>query len=482
MYSFHHQNCSGKFCIDRIITAEELQKQKPEDPRKVAEFSCNCKFPWLRELHGLTALMMSNSLNEKIFWLFVIGICAATSVQFVKWIMEEFSDNQFSTRITIIPVEKLKFPALVFCPKNGDNIHIPQLLTDMRSKIPNIPEDTAYDVMRYMIAGSGFDNVHEVDDWTDDKRFEMDDLFHRWRGNRTQLEMFNFVFEENGYTCEEMFQSCYAGSQTLDCCAIFEPTFVMMRGRCFRLIDNYYQQDVDETDKLTLYFERIQGELLGNTTRPQLVMYISDSNPEVGLYPRVYLSLNDWNRLRFTQRKVSMIPGHSQCSTAPINQGKSTCFVYNWINRVVVQPLNCTLPFFKTMLPYMANVPVCDPLPVVENYDDIVSTKIDSFRCLPACERVENNWQMMNSIDTSPSPGYGFRLEVSFNELEYENYVEISLTTIPRFISELGGQSGLFLGCSVMTFVQASLGIVVFIYRRIRQAYRSHVAIPFTVK
>ncbi|VDL79012.1 unnamed protein product [Nippostrongylus brasiliensis] len=427
--------------IDRIITAEEpIQKQKPEDPRKVAEFSCNCKFPWLRELHGLTALMMSNSLNEKIFWLFVIGICAATSVQFVKWIMEEFSDNQFSTRITIIPVEKLKFPALVFCPKNGDNIHIPQLLTDMRSKIPNIPEDTAYDVMRYMIAGSGFDNVHE------------------------------------------MFQSCYAGSQTLDCCAIFEPTFVMMRGRCFRLIDNYYQQDVDETDKLTLYFERIQGELLGNTTRPQLVMYISDSNPEVGLYPRVYLSLNDWNRLRFTQRKVSMIPGHSQCSTAPINQGKSTCFVYNWINRVVVQPLNCTLPFFKTMLPYMANVPVCDPLPVVENYDDIVSTKIDSFRCLPACERVENNWQMMNSIDTSPSPGYGFRLEVSFNELEYENYVEISLTTIPRFISELGGQSGLFLGCSVMTFVQASLGIVVFIYRRIRQAYRSHVAIPFTVK
>lgn len=120
--------------------------------------------------------------------------------------------------------------------------------------------------------------------------------------------------------------------------------------RCFRLVDDYYQQDYDETDRLTLYFQRIQGFLLGNTTRvssssldfwcsslqqysviepglidkdfqPQLVTYISDSNPEVGLYPRVYLSLNDYNRLRFVQRKVSMYPEHNLCSAAPLNQG-----------------------------------------------------------------------------------------------------------------------------------------------------------------
>ncbi|VDP42302.1 unnamed protein product [Heligmosomoides polygyrus] len=331
---------------------------------------------------------------------------------------------------------------LLGCWKGWRLKNLNLILVDMSMRIPRVPEDDAYDVLRYMIAGSGFDNL--------------DDLFHLWRGNRTQLEMFDFVFNENGYTCEEMFQSCYAGSQDLDCCAVFQPTFVMMRGRCFRLIDDYYQQDYDETDRLTLYFQRIQGFLLGNTTRPQLVTYISDPNPEVGLYPRVYLSLNDYNRLRFVQRKVSI------CSAliSPIVLGKSTCFVYNWVYRVVVEPLNCTLPFFKSMLPYMADVPVCEPLPVVENYDAITSTTIENFRCLPACERVENNWQIMSSIDTNPSPDYGFRLEASFSELEYEYYSEIRLTTIPRFISELGGQSGLFVGCSIMTLVQTLVYIM----------------------
>lgn len=49
-------------------------------------------------------------------------------------------------------------------------------------------------------------------------RFELDDLFHLWRGNRTQLEMFDFVFNENGYTCEEVRQSGDHYCSTLEKC------------------------------------------------------------------------------------------------------------------------------------------------------------------------------------------------------------------------------------------------------------------------
>ncbi|KIH59979.1 hypothetical protein ANCDUO_09778 [Ancylostoma duodenale] len=236
----------------------------------------------------------------------------------------------------------------------------------MRSRVPMIEDDVAYDVIRYLIAGSGIDNVR-VDVWDEEYRGKLDSVYKQWRGNRTQLHMFDYVFSQNGYTCQEakilrvhafppkepvviddfmkgkisifssyppycflgsdsvrtkmMFHLCYAGSRDLDCCKVFEPTFVMMRGRCFRLIDSYYQTDVDETDRLSVFFNRVQGPLLQNSTRPQLVTYITDHHPETGLYPRVYLSLNDWNRLRFVQRKISMIPENNLCSTDPLNQG-----------------------------------------------------------------------------------------------------------------------------------------------------------------
>lgn len=33
---------------------------------------------------------------------------------------------------------------------------------------------------------------------------EMAKLFRRWRGERGKLEFFRFIFETNGFTCEEV--------------------------------------------------------------------------------------------------------------------------------------------------------------------------------------------------------------------------------------------------------------------------------------
>ncbi|CAJ0601160.1 unnamed protein product [Cylicocyclus nassatus] len=351
----------------------------------------------------------------------------------------------------------------------------------MRLRVGDISDEVGYDVLRYLIAGSGIDNVN-VDKWTDENKFDLNNLFKKWRGNRTQGQMFDFVFDKNGYNCTEMFSECYEGSVTLDCCRIFEPTFVMMRGRCFRLVDDYYQRDVDETFKLSLFFKKIQGTLLGNNTRPQLIVHISDSYPEVGLYPRLYLSFNDWNRLHFSQRKIVMLPEHNSCSVDPRDQGKSTCFVYSWMNRVFVDSLNCTSPPFKAMLPYLATVPTCEPEIIVQNYKNVTSTVGDDYGCLPACQRTENRWRLTSSMDLSPVRQHAFRVEASFSELEYEEYTEIRLTTGVQLLSELGGQIGLFLGTSVMTFVQILLGISVLLYRKAKKVYIEDVNIALTLR
>ncbi|VDM63251.1 unnamed protein product [Angiostrongylus costaricensis] len=258
----------------------------------------------------------------------------------------------------------------------------------------------------------------------------------------------------------QLFSACWGGSQSLDCCSIFEPTYVMLRGRCFRLLDNYNQTDFDEIDKLSVLFNTVQSTPISRKTQPQVVMYIGDSHPEIGLYPRFYLNYHNWNRIRFTQRRISMLSDNPMCSVKPLDQGKSTCFVYNWIKHVLLSPLNCTLPYFKGMLSYVDDVPVCETSAVINDYHRIMSQKLDSYDCLAACERIENHMQMFTSPDYNRHINYSLRFESSFTELQYEHYSEIRLTTAAGFISELGGQSGLFVGCSVMSVIQFILSIL----------------------
>lgn len=71
----------------------------------------------------------------------------------------------------------------------------------------------------------------------------------------------------------------------------------------------------------------------------------------------------------------------------------------------------------------------------------------------------------MTSIDYDPDPSYMFRIEASFTYLEYEQYKEIRTTSTAGFISELGGQAGLFVGSSIMSFVQLFNSIFMQIYK-----------------
>ncbi|VDM63250.1 unnamed protein product [Angiostrongylus costaricensis] len=240
-----------------------------------------------------------------------------------------------------------------------------------------------------------------------------------------------------------MFIFCRAGPRHFDCCSAFAATFVMLRGRCFRLVEDLYQSDIYGTDNLLLYFNRLRGFLIRNTTGAQMIAHLGDSHVEVGLYPRLYLSVNNWNHLHFFQRKVSMVPEKNLCSTDPLNQGLHKGIVVH----------------FKQ--------PGCD-------------WKVDRLMvCLPACERVENHWQMTSNVDERALAQNGFGFEASFNEMEYEYYLETHTTTPARFISELGSQCGLFVGGSLMTLIQLFFTVVMFSFGFIRKAYRTYIAVNY---
>lgn len=61
---------------------------------------------------------------------------------------------------------------------------------------------------------------------------------------------------------------------------------------------------------------------------------------------------------------------------------------------------------------------------------------------------------MQQSLALEDFDGFRFNLEVSFYDLQYEYVKEVKTNSIPSFMSQIGGQFGLFLGLSIITMIQ----------------------------
>ncbi|EYC43022.1 hypothetical protein Y032_0506g2676 [Ancylostoma ceylanicum] len=122
LYGFSEM-CASKRVPTRPAFALPVDISTTEDPVEIAHFKCNCRYRWLREIHGVSALMMSNSSGEKLFWVLIILGCGFVSVINTDIMLAGYVSHRSSTRITFVPVQSIKYPTLVFCPKNADALN-----------------------------------------------------------------------------------------------------------------------------------------------------------------------------------------------------------------------------------------------------------------------------------------------------------------------------------------------------------------------
>ncbi|CAJ0568558.1 unnamed protein product, partial [Mesorhabditis spiculigera] len=351
-------------------------------PPTVFPEKCSCRYLWRKELHGLSQLMMSHSLEMRLFWLLVLLGCFGAAIWNAQYILGAY--------------------------------------VNMKREIGGHTQVAYRDLMKYMLAGSGFDYVN-VQNFSDSYTRTLQLNLDIWQANRTTQQLFDFVFKKNSINCSEFFKQCTQGARDVNCCDIFEPTYVMLRGRCFKL-KSYEQKDADELAKLRLFINNIPSPIVADGWQPNLIMYLGDENPETSTFPRYYLNLNSWNKFRFSLRLLISLPDNPRCSTSTRNQGFYTCYVYTWVHSLV-EKYGCALPYYKETLDYLWNVPVCDVATVVANYSDIKWPRLERFKCLPACSRreISIDWTSApnNAIDAS---AYGYRLEAAFNELQVSTH------------------------------------------------------------
>ncbi|KAH7719715.1 Protein DEL-7 [Aphelenchoides avenae] len=387
--------------------------------------------------------------------------------------MEDYQENQTTTLVTIKQDPRMLFPGIVLCPKNPDALNYPAVIADIRKRMPYLDRVTIGKLVTYAIAGAGLDNVDPDVHFITPYIGRLDALFRRWKGRKTHAEFYRDLFETNGYKCEQFFDRCFYASKEFRCCDVFKQHYVMLRGRCFRMRD-FYQTDPDATGRLTFFVNQLTSPLADpNGAQPQMIAYIADNHPDVATFPRYYIDIRKNNYIRFSATEIQLFPWNEQCSERPEDKGRASCYVRKWLRTRLIQPFNCTVFYMAHKNP---KLDICEPKVLVENYQTMRNNSLNvaagervsdlerNLICKPACERFDHKVQFFRS-DSAALKGNGsapFTLLASYHDLEFHRYEEVVVTTVPGFVSQLGGQSALFVGFSVISIVQLFVSVFEF--------------------
>ncbi|KAL3113058.1 hypothetical protein niasHT_013523 [Heterodera trifolii] len=450
--------------IRRLSPNDSIRRSPaPTGPFCQAKPCTMCNNHWRNQLHGFSFFLLRQSLLLRLFWFFVICALFLLALFFSVLLIHEFFDRRVITLNTIRQVQSLHFPNISFCPKHVDTVNFAAIEKDLRLHLPHLSRHKVNQLMMFAMAGAGFQHFDAYTQLTDRSEMEeLDTLFRQWRKTRSNLEFFKFFFEENGYECEQLFQSCYYGKREIPCCDLFKPNYIMLRGRCFVLRD-FPQTAPDEAAKLTFYFNQMHSPFLdAEGMQRQVVAYISQNSEDFATFPRFYLNNHTWYRIRLKKRRISMLSPNPHCSSERTME-RGNCYVDSWLRERVTKPFKCTIFYLAHKSPELE---VCDPKVIFLNYRSVLNVVSNRSeyqnlsKCLPSCQRdivdtqlYFHKFQHQQENFETKNP-FVFHLEASYENLQVEYYEEQLTTTAPGFISQIGGQLNFFLGISLISIIQ----------------------------
>uniref|UniRef100_A0A1I7ZU49 Uncharacterized protein n=1 Tax=Steinernema glaseri TaxID=37863 RepID=A0A1I7ZU49_9BILA len=332
----------------------------------------------------------------------------------------------------------------------------------MKTFLPNITEDGARDLTRYWLGSNGLENMDMLADFNRSYLDVLAEQYDIWSKGYTQDNFFNIMHEQYGYKCEDLFFWCALGGKTMDCCSdLFKRQVVMRRGICYQTLPNVNQTEPDDVGRLAVSIKAPPSVTSPHYkyVQPQMLIYVTDNHEYVVDYPRYYLYPNEWNRMRFTARFIELLPHPHVCTDKKFGKD-AACFVRKWLLSNIVRPYNCTLVYMPPV-PGIPKLPYCDMMMIAKNYYNVVQLVLSGAKvaqeCVPGCKRWDYQVSLQQTAALRPFNGYTFNLEASFNDLQYEDMREVLTTTVPGFMSQIGGQFGFFLGLSIITLFQIIL-------------------------
>ncbi|CAJ0609662.1 unnamed protein product [Cylicocyclus nassatus] len=439
-------------------------------PQKQCSCHLNDPPPWTGEIHGLSQALLSDTPVMKAFWWLIMVICIVCGIVTTTLVVKEYVDGPTATSTTIRLVDRLELPAITICPKVPDAFDKTRLLADIRNSLPGLDDVTAIDLVKFWVGGSGFENMDDLSSFNRTYMSYLNGLYKKWSEGYTVAEFFYVKQEKYGYKCEELFHKCVLAGKDMSCCNdVFKRQVVMRRGICYQTRRNVNQTEADDIGRLVLNIKAPPSitNPQYNYSQPQVIVYVTDNFENVLDFPRFYLYPHEWNRMRFTARYIELLENEQVC-TRKIFGKDAECVIRKWLLSNIVYPFNCTLAYLTSIGKLPPTKGVCTPDVVAEHYYDNIQLVWNSAdveeNCTPGCLRWDYQTALQQSQTLSPFTDHVFNLEASFNDLQYEYVKEVYTTTVPGFMSQIGGQFGFFLGLSIITLLQMVLYAIHFLF------------------
>ncbi|KAH7695914.1 CRE-Na+ channel, partial [Aphelenchoides avenae] len=132
------------------------------------------------------------------------------------------------------------------------------LLLDMRVVIPDIDNDTAIDLVRFWLGGSGLENMDALQTFNRTYMDYVAGLYDRWSAGHDPQQFFDTMIKKHSFKCEELFNGCKLGGKSVDCCnMLFQPRPVMRRGMCYQTVRDVNQTEADDIGRLVLEMKQL---------------------------------------------------------------------------------------------------------------------------------------------------------------------------------------------------------------------------------
>ncbi|CAI4230528.1 unnamed protein product [Auanema sp. JU1783] len=457
MYAFNSRNGLPYPSVSTVGPAQNLR-----NVYKCRSYNHGATMP----IHGLQKILTTRS-NNRVLWGALMILTIGATVYFTVVMVNEYSHYETTTHISVLQNNSLLMPSIHICPKNPEYFDYKTVYQDMNDRVGNLTKEQQKNLLKYFVAGSGLQNSG-LESLSKQQIREAGEQYLLWLGNRTLIELFDFVFNKHGVKCENILKKCIMSGVEFDCCKAFRPHYVILRGRCIRL-DPIEQKGTSESDKLRLEFIQPDSKLISRESQRQFVFYMGDIYPEIYFIPRFYHNIIAFGELEMRARLVQMLHRNETCISSSISRGRSTCFLNNWILENLVEPLNCTLPYLDTL--YVSRgLSVCHPSQIIEIYDNLMVATNVRHRCNLNCDRWDYiyRYSEKNAIQREDN----YVMDIFFTDLMYEVYSEIKMVTFTGFVSQIGGQAVLFIGTSVISLIFIVEFMLNSLYNYIRKKMR----------
>ncbi|KAI6169977.1 hypothetical protein M3Y97_01167700 [Aphelenchoides bicaudatus] len=451
-----------------INSSQNIGLSVEEPPSKKTEYP-----PFVNQVHGLSLALFAKSRKIKIFWWLVFFACTICGMWTIMLVIIEYNRAPTATSITIKLVSSLELPAITVCPEFPDALNYEPLFNNIQTRLPDITNETAIDLISFWLAGSGLYSIELAYSFNETRLVELAEMFKIWSDGYDTQSFFHMIQDEYGYKCEQLFEYCQFGVKGRDCCKeLFKPIWVLYSGVCYQTRRNINQTRI--SNSLFVRFKSppsiIMRMVTNHTfnTQRDLTVYVNDNYvnnnfEHVARFPTITLNPDDINELSLSARLVEL-QEHSKDCTNKIVGTDASCLVNKLLTSQLLDPFNCTVPYLK--VPGISNnTKICDTLTIVKNYSMIIEGVRRSEDCIPGCTKWEYGRALMTRNDASGWKDGRYYFSVHFGELQYEHVREFSTITISGLISQVGGQLGLYLGLSIITLLQIVIYCVKMIAR-----------------